>query len=269
MPAASLLVVGAGVAGLAIAAETASYGPVLVIDRLPAIGGVLGYEDATVQRLHREASVAGANFLLATTALRWKNDQLLVAGPAGINWLMGRWLAFCGGTRPSTPAELGVGGSRPAGVYSATVAVHLLEAGVRLGSVVVLVGGNDWAARAAARLAKQGARVIRVFEEGAYHGSDEDRRFGWKLLEIHGNPRVTEVIIGRHVAAHSDIARIPCDAVVLASGLRPMRNVEGAVFQGRHVTYVQPVADTSPTSVVEEFAREAARQIVNALGGVS
>jgi len=257
--------VGAGVAGLALAAEVGRQRSVLIIDRLPAVGGVLGYQDEVVRALQREADDAGANFLLGTTALRWADKRLLVAGPNGIQWLPARELAFCGGSRPSTAGELGIGGDRPAGIFSATVAVHLMEAGVRLGNHVVVVGSSDWAARAARHLERQGAHISVVLDAG------EEPRFGgrhwrgWRLLEVHGAARVNDVVL----AQDGFRQRIGCEAVVLGSHLKPLRNIDGAVCEGRGVTYVQPVAEIIVTGQVAEYAREAAVQMLARMGGRS
>src|SRR4051812_20068312 len=105
---AGVLVVGAGLAGLAAAVELARTDTVTVIERLPAVGGQAGFEDRKVRRLHRECAAAGVRFVLGSTALRWSDRRLLVVGPGQTTWLDGSWLVFAGGSRPATPAELGL-----------------------------------------------------------------------------------------------------------------------------------------------------------------
>lgn len=260
-----LLVVGAGVTGLTVAAVVGRRVSVTLIDRLPAVGGVLGYEGPTVRRLQREAQRVDVRFLLGATALRWRDNQLLVAGPAGIEWLAARCLAVCGGTRPSTAAELAIGGDRPAGVYSATVAIHLMEAGVRLGNHVVVVGASDWAARAAQHLARQDVMtsVVLDAEQAPLFG---DHHFvGWWLLEVHGSPRVTDVALTRNGSSQ----RIDCDAVVLGAHLKPMRNIDGALHGGVDVTYVQPLVDVTTAREAEEYARSTGVRMLAEMGGKS
>jgi hypothetical protein len=139
------LVVGAGLAGLAGAAELARSGPVTVIERLPAPGGQAGFESEMTQQLYAECARRGVRFLLGSTALRWSAGRLMVVGPAKTEWLSADWLVFAGGSRPGTAAEQGLLGGRLAGVFSAIVAHHLLEAGITLGRRPVVVGGGDWA----------------------------------------------------------------------------------------------------------------------------
>src|SRR6266496_5464227 len=84
-----LLVVGAGVCGLAVAAEVSHHWPTTLIDRLPVIGGITaGYEDESAVALAAQCHSNGVEFLLGTTGLRWADGRLLVAGPVGgIRWL--------------------------------------------------------------------------------------------------------------------------------------------------------------------------------------
>ena len=263
MPPFDLAVVGAGLSGLTVAAELGHRASVVLVDRLPAAGGVLGYEDPTVRRLQAALHGTRVELRLGTTALRWADHRLLVAGPSGIEWLAARGLAVCGGTRPSTAAELGIGGDRPAGVYSATVAIHLMEAGVALGKAVVVVGSSDWAARAADHLKRQGAAVSVVLEEGAARRFGDRHWEGWRLHDVHGAARVGAVVLARDGLRQ----RISCDAVVLGARLKPLRNVDGAVFEGQDVSYVQPVAEIMTIDQVEQQARAAAARLSAARGG--
>jgi len=259
-----LLVVGAGVSGLTVAGEVGRRASVTIIDRLPSVGGVLGYEHPVIRELQHEVSDRQVEQLLGTTALRWVGNRLLVAGPRGIEWIAAASLAFCGGSRPSTAAELGVGGDRPAGVYSAPVAIHLMEAGARLGNAVVMVGSSDWSARAADHLARQRADVVAVLETGETPRPGTKRIWwDWHLLEVHGTARVSHVLLARDGFRQ----RISCDAVVLGGRLKPLRNVDGAILGGRDVTYVQPVADVTRAREVEAESREAARQWLATMGG--
>jgi NADPH-dependent 2,4-dienoyl-CoA reductase/sulfur reductase-like enzyme len=258
-----VVVVGAGVSGLTLAGEVARRASVTVIDRLPAVGGVLGYEDPVVRELQEVTVARQVELLLGTTALRWVDNRLLVAGPRGIEWIEAGCLVFCGGTRPSTAAELGIGGDRPAGVFSASVAIHLMEAGVRLGNSVVVVGSSDWAARAAYHVQRQGAPMSVVLDQGEEARFGDQTWCGWRLLEIHGAARVSHVLLARNGFRQ----RIACDAIVLGARLKPLRNVDGAVFQGPNVIYLQPVAEVTTARRVEAFAREAAGRVLAGKGG--
>ncbi len=259
-----IVVVGGGVSGLTVAGEVGRRSSVTIVDRLPAVGGALGYEHPVIRELQQVVCDRHVEMLLGTTALRWVENQLLVAGPRGIEWIEAGCLVFCGGTRPSTAAELGVGGDRPAGVFSATVAIHLMEAGVRLGNTVVMVGSSDWSARAAHDLARHGADVVAVLETGEEPRVGTDRIWwDWRLQEVRGAARVNHVLLAKDGFRQ----RISCDAVVLGARLRPLRNVDGAILSGQNVIYVQPVADVITARTVEAQAREAASRMLATLGG--
>jgi Pyridine nucleotide-disulphide oxidoreductase len=259
-----IVVVGAGVAGLTVAAELGSNMAVTLVDRLPAVGGVLGYEHPIVEELSQMVKRRHVEMLLGSTALRWYDNRLLIAGPRGIEWVSARRLVFCGGSRPSTAAELGIAGDRPAGILSATVATHLVEAGVRLGNTVAVVGASDWATRAVQTFHGQGVRIISILNDSELAPSAADERWsGWRAVAVQGSPRVTHLVIGndRHRR------RVACEAVILGQGLKPLRNIDGAVFGGRDVTYVQPIAEVISAREVVARARDGAARVQEQTGG--
>ena len=51
---------------------------------------------------------------------------------------------------------------------------------------------------------------------------------------------------------------IACDAVVLAAGLVPLRNVDGAVVDGVRTVYAQPCDDVGSIGAAEAAGRRAA-----------
>jgi hypothetical protein len=234
---------------------------VTVIDRLPAVGGVLGYEQPLVRELAREAAAAGAVLALGTTATRWSGDRLLLAGPDGIRWLGADTLVYAGGTRPATLAEGPVAGSRLAGVLPAPVAEHLLEAEVLLGHRVVVAGGGHWARVILGRLARQSCHVTFLAEDpesAERHTGRVSTIEGWRLLTVSGRGRISEAVLERDGRR----MRLACDALVLAGGERPLRNVDGAVFDpAPGVVYVQPHGREHQASDVAVEARRIAREI--------
>jgi NADPH-dependent glutamate synthase beta subunit-like oxidoreductase len=218
-----VVVVGAGVAGLAVAGRLARGGErVTLVDRLPVPGGVLGDGHPAVRRLF--AACRDVALELGMTALRWTGEGVTIAGPRGVREVPARHLVYAGGTRPSTPAELRLAGARPAGVLPAPVAIHLVEAGAVLGRRVAVLGEGAWASAAVAALEHQGAsEVCRV------------------PVPEPGSPLLLRGCV--RVDALGDGA---CDCVVLAARERPLRNVDGAVLDGAAgVSFVQPVALTA------------------------
>lgn len=261
-----LIVIGAGVSGLAAAAILAKEHPVTVVDRLPVTGGlVAGYEHALAQDLTQRCRADSVEFVLGATALRWSSDRnLLVAGPTeGFVSLPASHLIFAGGTRPSTPAELGMTGDRLAGVVQATGACHLLEAGVRLGHRVVVVGAGTWAHRVGYLVQKQGSHVTAVSPDN--NGAPPDFADawwpGWLPVEVRGSGRVSELF----VTNGDQRERIVCDAVILGAWMKPVRNVDGAIFEDDDkaaVTFVQHIVETAAVHEIADHAQVAAAKLL-------
>ncbi len=254
-------VVGAGVAGLAAAEELAPRREVVVLDRLPVPGGVLPYDHPGVTTLAARCTAAGVRWLLGTTAVRWEQGRLLAVGPQGVEWLDARHLVFAGGSRPATTAELPVAGPRLAGVLPAPVAIHLAEAKVTLGRRVVILGAGAWAEAAHEAIAGQRSHVTVVTRESAdgVPFGHNSLISGWTPVAVSGRGRVSGLTLER---AGQQLV-LDCDAVILAASPRPLRNVDGAIFEpATGVTYVQPAADAGTW----EQAASAARDMVSQVG---
>jgi NADPH-dependent 2,4-dienoyl-CoA reductase/sulfur reductase-like enzyme len=250
-----VVVVGAGIAGLTVARELAAAHAISVIDRLPAVGGVLGYEDPKVSAAAKASRATGATMLLGTTALRWQDGRLLVAGPAGIEWLSADHLVIAAGARPAVAAEQGLAGPRLAGVYPAPLAIHLAEAGVGFGRRACVIGAGDWARRAVEVLEHRGTEVTGISSDAdAEPGFGSAWWAGWTAVEVGGVRRVSSLTVLRNGIRR----RIDCDSVVLADGIRPLRNVDGALSDRSGITFVQLARASLTTDEVIEEARVAA-----------
>jgi len=238
-------VVGAGVAGLAVAATLADAGHrVTVLDRVPVTGGVLGYKATLVRQLTDRATDSGVTFRLGSTALRWRGERLLVAGPTGIAWTPARRVVICTGYRPLTLAEMQVAGSRLSGVLPVTAAVHLLEAGVRLGRRIAVLGDGWWAKRLAA-VAGSRTTVIGICSDPAPLDYATEAWPGWRPTRLRGTDRVTGVFVARCGVTEL----VSCDAVVTALAVVPYRNVDGVLGTAPSVAFVQPHAATADHTV--------------------
>lgn len=249
---APVIVVGAGAAGLGAASALAERGPVTVVDRIPVAGGTAHYERTDVRAWVATATRAGTRFLLGATAVRWQDRRLLICAPGDIRWRPASLLVYAGGLRPATPAELGLGGDRPAGVLPVSVAKHLLEASATLWRRVAILGEGPGAADAAALIVAGGGAVLPV-------GHDPRRAADGEVpvVSIVGRERVS----GLRVERNGTSELIACDAVLLAADARPVRNVDGAIADDAEgVAYLQDL----PGCTFEQTARRAqalARQI--------
>lgn len=245
---AEILIVGAGISGLAAAVEIARDKAVAVVERLPAAGGTWGFDNDVVRALHKECLARGVRFVLGATALKWRHNTLLCVGPGQTQLIEAQRLIFAGGLRPPTLTEAGILGSRLAGVFPATVALHLLEAKINIGHNVVIVGTTRWDSH----LVKMMPQQMKVQWVDARHGEnvalldcselEKDRPLkekiwrGYHAQAVHGYSRVSSVEIRNSFATHF----VSCDALIVNGGLRPLRNIEGAIAEdARFVSYLQ------------------------------
>ena len=251
-------VVGAGITGLACATALRGEADVTVVDRVPVTGGVHGWEAPETRDLTRDC---GAELALGATAVRWDGEQLLVIGQDGARWIPARVLVIATGTRPLGRAELGIAGPRPAGVVAATVAVHLAENGLLVGRQPLVVGGGDWAHRAAHELLHAGAETVTMACPdgllGSHRGGDRERvrmLAGVRPVSVSGASRVEAVQLDNG-------ERVDCDALVLGHGAAPLRNVDGAVWDGPRTVYAQPLRDPATVDGARSAGTEAARAV--------
>ena len=159
-------VIGAGAGGMSAGAVCAEGGVrTVIIDREDLPGGVLnqcihngfglhyfkeelsGPEFAS--RMEEKARKAGAEFLLSTTVteLLEQGDHkrlTLFCGEKGVMFLQAKAVIFAAGCRERARGNLGIGGSRLAGVFTAGCAQKLLNMDGKLpGRSAVIVGSGD------------------------------------------------------------------------------------------------------------------------------
>jgi D-hydroxyproline dehydrogenase subunit alpha len=249
----SVAVVGAGRCGLLASISLAErVRRVVLVERLPAPGGQEPERPET-DALAARAREAGVEMTLGTVGVRWSGEGLEILGVAGADTVAADRLVVATGSRPATRAELGIAGDRAAGVLPGSAALHIVESGVLLGRRPLIVGGGSLAGSLVAVLREAGAEEVTVVApEGLLdpRAGEADRLFAhWDATAAHGNPRVQSVQIVHRSRPDSGM-RVFCDALILAHGRLPMRNVEGAVEGGRNVLHCHSSADpkTAPDS---------------------
>ena len=254
----TVAIVGAGITGLAAACKLG--GAAYVVDRIPVCGGVTGWRHPATIDLERRARAAGARFALGATAIRWRAGELLAIGPDGPLRIAAERLLLAAGCRPLGRAELGLTGERPAGVMAATVACHLAESGLAAGRRPIVLGGGDWAQRATHELLAAGVDAVTVVApDGLLREFPDDPRVavieGVAAAAIEGRPRVTGLRAGERLIAG--------DALVLAHGVTPLRNVDGAIWDDPGMFHAQPAADPAGVAAAIAAGHAAAETILS------
>lgn len=254
----SVVIAGSGQRGLLCAAELAAAGvEVVIVERLPHPGGQ--EPERTVGRLAKAARQAGARFVLGTLAVQYDGAAVDILGVDGAGVLPCDALIVATGSRPSTRAELGITGDRCAGVLPGPAAMHLTQAGVLLGRRPLIAGSGAFAAHCAQMQLAAGAADVTMTlpSSAAVEVPSRVRVFaGYRIAGVHGTARVEAAVLHREMeppdkggrlrpggeSAHGERehVRITADALILAAGMRPMRNIEGAIAEGDGVFFCQP-----------------------------
>lgn len=252
-----ITVIGGGPAGMAaaIAAFDAGTKDVVILDREAKLGGILNQcihngfglhklgEELTgpeyAARYAKEVAKRGIRVYDETTALSVSADKTVVAqNKNGILQIQAKAVILAMGCRERSRGALNIGGTRPAGVYSAGTAQKLMNCeGYKIGNRAVILGSGDIGLIMARRLSLEGAKVEAVCEIMPYSGGltrnivqclqdfDIPLYLSHTVAEIHGKDRVEGVTIAQVDENRRVIEEtkryIPCDTLLLSVGLIP------------------------------------------------
>ncbi|MQS37545.1 NAD(P)/FAD-dependent oxidoreductase [Streptomyces katsurahamanus] len=246
-----VLVIGGGPAGLTAAAELAPRvdGPVLVLEREAAAGGIPRHSDHTgyglrdlrrvltgpayARRLTETALRAGADIRTRAMVTHWAGDRAVeVTSPEGRYQVEARAVVLATGARERPRSARRIPGDRPAGVYTTGQlqnAVHLH--GRRVGKRAVVVGGELVSWSAALTLREAGcdvALMVSGYERTESYGAFNLGGRALLRIPVANRTRVVRIIGGPRVRA-VEIERldtgarrtVECDTVVFTGDWIP------------------------------------------------
>ena len=231
-----ILIVGGGAAGIA-AAKACSGAKVLLVDRKPALGGVLlqcahhgfgknqngpEYTADLLKNFPETVTLA-----LNTTVISVSEDKkaLLVGRDFGKKEIVFSELILASGCREIPMGALPIAGTRPQGVYTAGQMQELmnLHGHIPDGPVVIL-GSGDLGLIMARQLAEAGLDVTLVEKRGSCGGMAKNQRCLQEypiglicndtVAQVHGAPRLTGCTTEKG-------SHLPCKILLIAAGLRP------------------------------------------------
>lgn len=235
-----ILIIGGGAAGIA-AAKAAAGAKVLLAEQRPSLGGVL--LQCTHQGFGKNKSgieyaaellqdfPEGITLALETTVVSVSENRtaLLCGRDFGRREIVFSRLILATGCREIPMGALGIGGTRPSGVYTAGQMQEMmnLHGFVPEGPVVIL-GSGDLGLILAKQLAERGLQVVLVEQKQICGGMAKNQRCleeypirllcGDTIREVQGFPSVTGCVTERGIA-------IPCKTLLIAAGLRPEREL--------------------------------------------
>ncbi len=253
-----LVIVGAGPAGMAaaIAAHESGVKDILLLERDQYLGGILNqcihtgfgieyfkeiltgpeYADRFINQIRKipEIEVSLKSFVVHLT----KDKILTFIKPGIIEEVRAKAIIMATGCREKTREMIHIGGTRPAGIFSAGLAQKLINIeGLLPGKKVIVVGSGDIGLIMARRFVLEGAQVEAVVEiqsqtQGLLRNVvqciedfDIPIYFKHKISRIYGKDRVEKVGIVRVDDDFNEISgsgtEIECDTVLISAGLIP------------------------------------------------
>ena len=287
-----LIIIGGGPAGLAaaVAAKDNGIDNILILERDKSLGGILqqcihnGFglhtfkEELTgpeyAARFIEQVKERGIEYKLNTMVMDISPEKVVTATNRedGILLLQAKAVILAMGCRERSRGALNIPGYRPAGIYSAGTAQHLVNMeGLMPGKEVVILGSGDIGLIMARRMTLEGAKVKVVAELMPYSGGlkrnivqclddfDIPLKLSHTVIDIEGKHRVEAVTIAEVGPDRKPIPgteeRYTCDTLLLSCGLLPENELsKSAGVELSQVTSGPVVNDSLETSVAGIFA---------------
>ena len=287
-----LIIIGGGPAGLAaaVAAKDNGIDNIMILERYKSLGGILqqcihnGFglhtfkEELTgpeyAARFIEQVEERGIEYKLNTMVMDISPEKVVTATNRedGILLLQAKAIILAMGCRERSRGALNIPGYRPAGIYSAGTAQHLVNMeGLMPGKEVVILGSGDIGLIMARRMTLEGAKVKVVAELMPYSGGlkrnivqclddfDIPLKLSHTVIDIEGKHRVEAVTIAEVGPDRKPIPgteeRYTCDTLLLSCGLLPENELsKSAGVELSQVTSGPVVNDSLETSVAGIFA---------------
>ncbi|MCK4613693.1 MAG: FAD-dependent oxidoreductase [Thermoplasmata archaeon] len=286
-----LVVIGGGPAGMAAAIQARKEGieDVLILERGNALGGILDQciHDGFGLEIFGEA-LTGPEYMhryiedIERLGIRYETGcmvldlngkrEIVAATPKGLLVIKAGSVILSMGCRERTRGAIRIPGTRPAGVYTAGTAQHLINLkGLMPGKSIVILGSGDIGMIMARRLTLEGAKVKAVVEILPYPSGlprnivqclrdyDIPLLLSHTVTDIRGKERIEAVVISRVDKYLNPIPGtgqvIECDTLLLSVGLIPENELsKAAEVEIDPATGGAKVDENLETSIMGVFA---------------
>jgi sarcosine oxidase subunit alpha len=238
-----VLVIGAGAAGLAAAAEAASAGlSTLVLEERAALGGA---EPEALADLEAEARGAGARILLGTAAFGVFGGPLVAAASGDrLYRIRSRHLVFATGAVEQ--AAVFPNNDLPGIMLSSAAELLVNRFRVLPGRQAVVLTSGEHGYEAAATLLEAGAQVTIVdLRPNPPPAAGVRVIGGTTVIAAEGRRRLREVVVGSPGAEGG--ATLPCDLLVIAGFQAPSTNL--LAMTGAEVAFDRDAQGFLPVSL--------------------
>ena len=287
-----LIIIGGGPAGLAaaVAAKDNGIDNILILERDKSLGGILkqcihnGFglhtfkEELTgpeyAARFIEQVEERGIEYKLNTMVMDISPEKVVTATNRedGILLLQANAIILAMGCRERSRGALNIPGYRPAGIYSAGTAQHLVNMeGLMPGKEVVILGSGDIGLIMARRMTLEGAKVKVVAELMPYPGGLKRNivqclddfgiplKLSHTVVDIKGKERVESVTLAQVDENRKPIPgteeEYTCDTLLLSVGLIPENELSDKLGVQLHPVTGGPVVNESlETSIPGVFA---------------
>ncbi|MBO8173914.1 MAG: FAD-dependent oxidoreductase [Thermococcus sp.] len=254
-----IVIIGGGPSGMAAAVRLAEKGyDVAIIERKEELGGILDqcihdgfgtkifgvalsgpeFAGEFIEQVQKLGIDVYLKTYVKSVEASGKVKEIITVSPDGVEIIKTKSIVYAIGCRERHQFEIKIGGTRPAGVYTAGMVQRLVNLyGILPGKNVVIVGGGDVGMIVARHLYLEGVdSILVVFPEEFFAGLPRNVQqcildFGIPyrprtvVKEIVGKDRVEGVILVQVDEKWNPISGTeefyPCDAVILSVGLVP------------------------------------------------
>ena len=287
-----IAIIGGGPAGLAaaISARESGIESILILERDNKLGGILnqcihnGFGLHTFQeeltgpeyadRFIRQAAGLKIPYKLSTMVLDITKEKIITAvnSSDGLLQIKANAIILAMGCRERARGALNIPGSRPAGIYSAGTAQHLVNIeGFMPGRKVVILGSGDIGLIMARRMTLEGAEVKVVAELMPYSGGLKRNivqclddygiplKLSHTVVAIKGKKRLEGITLAQVDGSGKPIPGTEedysCDTLLLSCGLIPENELSrGAGIELDSVTNGPWVNESLETDIPGVFA---------------